>query len=368
MLYFYDPQGQRVGKQQGNTLEDYVYDPQGHVISVHDGSGTLLRSELYSPQGRHVATWNSNGLFWNHADWLGTERVRTNYNSGQGAEWCTDTPYGMNLACTTPPADLSPMHFTGKQRDSESGLDNFGARYNESTIGRFMTPDPFTLSPLHIINPQRWNMYAYTLNNPTSYTDPTGLDAIAVNFPNQNIGGHEGIISVHANGQAEFADYGPRSKGHPFDEGDVGTLALGTVQFGPDGLPTDASYKSLVAEVAQYKHQDPSTIRLNYFKTSEADTIALDAWIQRLKEASDRGRAPYYDVTRQNCAVFCIVGLIQGGAIQNEGISIIPNDLFDLLSLISTENYSNGQRSPQEVVTTTIINCAGPACPEGPEG
>jgi RHS repeat-associated protein len=31
--------------------------------------------------------------------------------------------------------------FTGKERDSESGLDNFGARYNASAMGRFMTPD-----------------------------------------------------------------------------------------------------------------------------------------------------------------------------------------------------------------------------------
>ena len=46
-----------MGKQHADTLEDYVYDPQGHIISVHDGSATLLRSELYSPDGRHVATW-----------------------------------------------------------------------------------------------------------------------------------------------------------------------------------------------------------------------------------------------------------------------------------------------------------------------
>ncbi len=32
--------------------------------------------------------------------------------------------------------------FTGKERDSESGLDNFGARFNSSSLGRFMTPDP----------------------------------------------------------------------------------------------------------------------------------------------------------------------------------------------------------------------------------
>lgn len=63
---------------------------------------------------------------------------------------------------------------TGKERDSESGLDNFGARYNASTMGRFMTPDPL-LSSGHPSNPQTWNRYAYALNNPLSIIDPTGL-------------------------------------------------------------------------------------------------------------------------------------------------------------------------------------------------
>ncbi len=37
---------------------------------------------------------------------------------------------------------LFTQKFTGKERDSESGLDNFGARYDSSQYGRFMTPDP----------------------------------------------------------------------------------------------------------------------------------------------------------------------------------------------------------------------------------
>ena len=55
--------------------------------------------------------------------------------------------------------------FTGKERDSESGLDNFGARYISSTMGRFMSPDPF-LNSGRPENPQTWNRYTYALNNP----------------------------------------------------------------------------------------------------------------------------------------------------------------------------------------------------------
>jgi RHS repeat-associated protein len=62
----------------------------------------------------------------------------------------------------------------GKERDAESGLDNFGTRYNASSMGRFMTPDPL-LNSGQPWNPQTWNRYSNTLNNPLRYTDPTGL-------------------------------------------------------------------------------------------------------------------------------------------------------------------------------------------------
>jgi RHS repeat-associated protein len=48
--------------------------------------------------------------------------------------------------------------FTGKERDGESGLDYFGARYYSSSLGRLMTPDlTASSSPM---NPQSWNLYA----------------------------------------------------------------------------------------------------------------------------------------------------------------------------------------------------------------
>jgi RHS repeat-associated protein len=67
-----------------------------------------------------------------------------------------------------------PQHykFTGKERDSESGLDNFGARYHASALGRFMTPDSPSYSNRK--NPQSWNLYAYALNNPVTFRDADG--------------------------------------------------------------------------------------------------------------------------------------------------------------------------------------------------
>ena len=64
--------------------------------------------------------------------------------------------------------------FTGKERDSETGLDYFGARYFGSNMGRFMTPDPL-LNSGRPWDPQSWNRYAYAHNNPLKMIDPTGL-------------------------------------------------------------------------------------------------------------------------------------------------------------------------------------------------
>jgi RHS repeat-associated protein len=65
---------------------------------------------------------------------------------------------------------------TGKERDSESGLDNFGARYDASSMGRFMSADPVFISADRLTDPQSLNLYAYVRNNPLSLVDPTGLD------------------------------------------------------------------------------------------------------------------------------------------------------------------------------------------------
>jgi len=62
---------------------------------------------------------------------------------------------------------------TGKERDTESGNDYFGARYYASSMGRFMSPDePF--ADFDPNNPQSWNLYGYVRNNPLTNTDPDG--------------------------------------------------------------------------------------------------------------------------------------------------------------------------------------------------
>jgi RHS repeat-associated protein len=93
------------------------------------------------------------------------------------------TPYGKEIAVyvNTCPQNYK---FTGKERDGESGLDYFGARFFSSNMGRFSTADPL-LNSGHPSDPQSWNRYTYTLNNPLKFIDPTGLYNLKNNC-NQN--------------------------------------------------------------------------------------------------------------------------------------------------------------------------------------
>ena len=70
---------------------------------------------------------------------------------------------------------------TGKERDTESGNDYFGARYYSSAMGRFMSPDPGWFFATNPSDPQSWNIYAYARNNPLSFIDPDGYDCVYLN-------------------------------------------------------------------------------------------------------------------------------------------------------------------------------------------
>ena len=85
----------------------------------------------------------------------------------------------LNTSTTPPPVcplSAAPAHppiSTGKERDTESGNDYFGARYYASSMGRWMSPDPSMESEILEI-PQTWNRYSYVYNRPTYGTDPDG--------------------------------------------------------------------------------------------------------------------------------------------------------------------------------------------------
>jgi RHS repeat-associated protein len=80
-----------------------------------------------------------------------------------------------------------PYKFTGKERDTESGNDYFGARYYASSMGRFMSPDPSVLDFADPTNPQSLNLYGYVRNNPLIFVDPKGDFCYQVNSSSNTV-------------------------------------------------------------------------------------------------------------------------------------------------------------------------------------
>src|ERR1700740_3437144 len=78
----------------------------------------------------------------------------------------------------SPNLPIRASRYTGKERDTESGNDYFGARYYASSMGRFMSPDwSAKVAPVPYAkpdNPQSLNLYAYVLNNPLIHVDADG--------------------------------------------------------------------------------------------------------------------------------------------------------------------------------------------------
>lgn len=186
-IYVYDGDGRRVKKNIG-AVTLYWYDTGGNVIDETNGSGALTAEYVYFNGKRVARRDSSSNIHYYFSDHLGSSSVVTdaagtmslcplanspmNYTTiPTGEEESDFYPYGGEMLL----CDRALQHykFTGKERDSESGLDNFGARYFASSLGRFMRPDD-PLADQHSDDPQSWNLYSYVHNDPLSFTDPSG--------------------------------------------------------------------------------------------------------------------------------------------------------------------------------------------------
>jgi RHS repeat-associated protein len=106
-----------------------------------------------------------------HLDALGSVRVVTN-QAGAVVSRHDLMPFGEEWQPVT--LGREALLFTGKERDYDTGLDYFGARYYRADVGRFTTVDPLVPEDHALADPQLWNRYAYVRNNPLRYTDPDG--------------------------------------------------------------------------------------------------------------------------------------------------------------------------------------------------
>jgi len=102
------------------------------------------------------------------------------------------------------PRRASSYKFTGKKRDIETGLDYFGARYYGSAVGRFTSVDPIHVTKDRIVDPQQFNLYAYTRNNPMKYVDPDGRYFVGTDGKRVEFTINKGQITVGANASVDL--------------------------------------------------------------------------------------------------------------------------------------------------------------------
>ncbi len=147
-----------------NTTTRYV----GNLYEVSDQSTTR---HIFLGNTR-IASITSGQTYYFHDDHLGSTNLLTD-NSGNVKELMEYLPFGGfsrhdKLGNDT---ERAWFYFTGKELDDETGLYYYGARYYNSLIGKFITPDSIVQNPF---DPQSLNHYTYCRNNPVNYTDPTG--------------------------------------------------------------------------------------------------------------------------------------------------------------------------------------------------
>jgi RHS repeat-associated protein len=268
--YTYDGDGNRVEKSNGTI---YWHGAGGDALDESNLSGSLANEYIFFGGQRIARRDPSSNVFYNFADHLGTARSIAEVPSGQTtATKCYDAdlyPYGGERWYT----DTCDSHFkfTGKERDPESGLDNFGARYNGSNVGRFMSPD-WSASPMGVPyarfgDPQTLNLYAYVRNNPLGHADSDGhcpwcelLEGlspagIAIAAETLTIGAvkayytHKELQGIQESYNAELTElneWAVDPNAHAFDSVDINSIAHG-LQL--DAQKLDITGTQLAAEL-----------------------------------------------------------------------------------------------------------------------
>jgi RHS repeat-associated protein len=302
--YLYGAEGKRIGKgtisvwscnidlPNGFQLtNEYVLGQGGEQVSELDGSGNWMHTNAYVG-GQLLATldpvaghsYDHPAVHYQLADWLGTRRMQVS-PIGTLEETCQSLPFGDELNCVPTAAatsdDATEHHFTGKERDSESGNDYFEARYLASSMGRFSSPDPSGLYFADQTNPQSFNLYAYVRNNPLINTDPTGLDCIYIDpdsgeYQGYNRGDCDNSTTARANA-GNYVNGTLTSLSYDYQSGNY------SFQYNPyDQDPNTSTFGTGIIAGNQPETGLPLNITLQMFSYADAQTTPGSGFVHSL--------------------------------------------------------------------------------------
>lgn len=370
VTFTYDGDGQRLTKTTPEDEVVYIRDAAGNVLAEYDGDGNLLVEYVYLGARRIARVSSANTRHYYHADHVGTALAITDENGNE--VWRGENlPFGTEVRSSGEPDD--DRKFTGKELDDATGLHYFGARYYDSRAGRFVSVDPANRG--YLGTPQRWNRYHYGLNNPLSYTDPLGRDALAVTFqgymveiPAKTVSlrgrtftvpgtgrtaalGHSAIIVSDETGfttYSEFGRYGPSASGRvqrPF--------SIPNFQLDENGVPTRASLKRVLRSISERRQGRP--VEGAYFVNDDSESM-LRFVHERLADSSLQGEYSFYS---NNCATYCEDVLRAGG--EELDLSIINNPDNVIQELQDRADF-RVRYDPKSQRLTVV--CSGDICPE----
>jgi RHS repeat-associated protein len=176
--YTYDADGRRVKKSSGTN---YWYGPSGAIMAETDSSGNWTNYIFFG--GQRLARNVSGDIKYYITDHLHSTAMFVD-KAGTTAAILDDNdfyPWGGLVPGVGKTTSNNHYKMTGKERDTESGLDYYGARYYGSSMGRFMSPDwaakPATVPYAEFGDPQSLNLYSFTRNSPIIRVDGDGHDA-----------------------------------------------------------------------------------------------------------------------------------------------------------------------------------------------
>ncbi len=169
----YDGDGLRVKKTQNGAATYYVRSTvlSGQVLAELDAAGNWARGYVYAGSNL-MAVQQSNAVYWQHEDPV-TKSKRTTDVNGNVVSTIELDPWGADTSRSSYAA-FQPKKFTSYERDVNGGDEAMFRRYNR-WHSRFDQPDPYDGS-YSLGDPQSFNRYAYTQNDPVNFIDPSGLD------------------------------------------------------------------------------------------------------------------------------------------------------------------------------------------------
>ncbi len=321
--YVHNGLGQRVSKDTGTTTL-FVYSEAGQLLGEYDAFGAPLQEHVWF-EGAPVAVLSGTStLRYVHTDHLGTPRAIT---AGGTVVWRWESdPFGTTAAREDPDGDLVFVtygpRFPGQYFDGESGLHyNYFRTYDPST-GRYLESDPIGLAG-------GLNTYGYVGGNPLSATDPYGLDACYVLFPDYPItyndegdtstwlGGHAGILGYDDQGRTRYYEYGRYSPDRsgvlgekfPSSRGNVRRQTIPDLEMDDDGNPTPESMERL--EKALEKLAGKGT-EAELSCDSEADEQKVYDFVEALANDKDRKDYNWVPFRANHCRTFAKQALRAG--------------------------------------------------------